>query len=884
MQNRKRLLLILALPAALVAAVAGVALLLPAERIAALAQSQAEAALGREVRIERVSLKLFPTPGVSMTGVVIGGPVPDAPPLATVRRVVLRPRLLPLLRRQAVVDAVVLDGPRLLISIDSAGNSNLPTFSSDSAADPAANETGSGADIAFLVQRLQIQDGRIAFRDDRTGTAVRLDGYDQRLRLAGALVDGELRRIELEGELEIGDFGAVLPEQLAVPVEGVRIRVEHQALLDRAADSLELGRLAVRVQELGLEGSGTVRGVTAETREVALRLAAESFDVGELIRSLPRALFERGGKDGAAPELPDVSGRARMQVVVDGRLGGDAVPEVAGTIGIEQLGLAYGGMGELVSALDGEIAFSLDSVATTGLTGKLFGEPLRLSFHVRDLAAPVARASVRTAVDLDRIARAQLLPDSIEAAGRVALDLEVRAPVLEAARGTVDGTVEFQGVRVETPALEVPAVVDAGKLVFEGQRVQTKALGVRLGESDVAIDLDARNWLPFALGDTNALPRVALDARSKLLDADAILGAPDTLGYSQLLFARMAERPVNGRPVEEVAEEVGFGLPPLPPMELQGRYRAATMRMNGLEMKDVDVSVAGNGERLELTDARLNVMGGGVQVAARIGMAVARPGEETPAQGYPAVFSFQVQDVGAGPFFDTFTPFRDHLSGSLLLAGTARAVLDKYLLPLRESVVAEGSVAVGNGQLVNWPVLKGLGDQLGLAQFDTLTFKDWAGTFHIAGPRIAFEETAIESGDLHARAAGSLDFSGVLDFAATVELSPELTSKLRGEAASRLTAAAAGPDGRVPVGVRITGPATKPDIKLDFSAAAANAMAEARREAESKARAAAEEAAQKAAAKLVPGADSLSIPAIADTARSRLDNELRKRLCRFTKC
>ncbi len=894
MKRRNRLLLLL-LPVVLLLAGVTAVLLIPTDRIAALAADRASAMIGREVRIEGVSLALFPKPAVALEGVAVAGRTQDETPVATVRRVLLQPRLLPLLRRQVVVDAIVLDAPRVLVDIDAASISNLPALApgGDSTgtdatptspdADAGVREASGGA-LAFLIRRLQINDARLAYRDARTGTVVHVDGLDQKLRLAGDLAGGELRRIALDGQIEIAALAVELPEQFAVPIEGIRLRVEHRAALDLAGDSLTLDHLAVTIQELALEGAGTVHALSsAERRTVSLRLGAGPVDVGQLIRSLPQELLALKGPDGTPTEIPEVDGVLRVDVAIDGRLGADSIPAVDGTATLERVALGYKGMGEVVSGLDGKLAFSLDSVVSDGISGKLLGEPLQLSFAVHDLAAPRVQAAVRAALNLDRAKSQKLLPDSIAASGRVALDLRLQLPLPAPEQGTVDGSVQLQGVRVQTPALQQPVAIESGALVFQGQRLRADAFAIRLGESDLTLNLDARDWLPFALGDSAALPKISFAARSILLDLDALLGPADTLGYGALFFARMAERPVDGRPVEEVAREAGLGLPALPPMELKGDMRVDELRRDGLLLRDVVVGLAANGQRLELTDARLQMMGGGIQVAAQIGMPLARPGEET-APAYPVAFSFQVQDVGAAPFFDTFTPFREHLSGSLLLVGTGRAVLDENLLPLRESVNASGTAALGEGQLVNWPALKKLGEELGAVGFDTLTFKNWVGKFSISGPRIMLQETAIEASELGVRAAGTLGFNGELDFGATVAFSPALTSRIRGNLASRLTGAAAAPDGRVPIGVKVTGPALSPKLELDLSAAAANLAAEAKKEAEAKARAAAEDAAQKAAARLIPGADSLSLPAAADTARARVEQAAKKKLCGIIKC
>ncbi|HEX7051119.1 MAG TPA: AsmA family protein, partial [Longimicrobiales bacterium] len=170
MKRRRRLLLffLLFLPLVLAGGLAAAVLLLPTERIAALASERAEAVLEREVNIGRISIDLFPTPAVALEGVVVGGATPDAPPFATVRRVVLRPRLLPLFARKVVIDAVVLDHPRMLINVSS--SAALDRRVSEEVAAPAE----AGGSAAFLIRRFEIQDGRIAYRDRKTGNVVRL--------------------------------------------------------------------------------------------------------------------------------------------------------------------------------------------------------------------------------------------------------------------------------------------------------------------------------------------------------------------------------------------------------------------------------------------------------------------------------------------------------------------------------------------------------------------------------------------------------------------------------------------------------------------------------------------------------------------------------------
>jgi hypothetical protein len=873
--RRRRLAILLAVPLIAVAVLAaGVVLLVPEDRIAALAAERAEAALGREVRLSGVSLDFFPRPAVALEGVALAGPAGGAGdrPVATVRRVLLRPRLLPLLRREVSVDAIVVEGLRLLVEVDENGVSNLPTLAADSGG-------GGGGDVAFAVKRFVLRDARVGYRDLRSGTVVRLDGLEQELRLEGEVQGGELARILLEGGLVVSDLDATLPGRLAVPVRDLRLRVVHRAILDRTADRLAIDRLELGVQELKLSGKGEVRGLAAaEGREVDLELAAASFDVGDLIASLPEGLWERFAPPSARARLPQADGRAAIQASVRGRLGGGALPAVDGRLTLDSVSLAYGRMGEVLTGVGGEIAFSLDSVATPALTGRILGEPFRLAFAVHDLAAPDLRLDLDTRLDLGRAQRLGLLPDSVTAGGRLALDVAARGPIQQPARMAVDGTIDLAGVAIQTPTLGQPARVEAGRVVLRENTLRGEGIQLRLGESDLAVDLTLRDWLPFVLGDSTVKPRATFDARSRRLDADALLGV-DSIRYSELLFARLAGRRVNGKTVEELAEAAQLRGPKFP-FELEGRLRAGELIRNGLELRNVDVDLAagGTGFRLvELRGATFQLMGGDVRLTGRLGETRIRQdqGEEVV---YPVAVQFEMSDAGAGPFFNTFTPFRNHLSGALSLAGTARVVLDKYLLPLRDSVAAEGTILATGGRLANWPALRALGQRLGVADFDTLTFRDWAGRFHVSGPRVALRESVLESDELRVRAAGVFDFAGQLDIGATLELSQSLVARARVAELSRLASVAAGEGGRVPVGLRLAGTAQDPQVQLDFSQAAGNLQARAQQRVEEEGRELAEKAAREAVERLLP-ADSLATPV--DSVRKRLETELRGKLGRF---
>lgn len=878
---RHPLVLALGVPVLVLLLAATLLLTLPAGRIGSMVAARASAAMDRDVTVERFRMKLFPRPAIAMEGVVIGGPRDAALPgdsvqaFAAARRVELRPRILPLLRRNVVVDAIVLDRLRVLVEVDEEGRSNIPTFDDDDEA------TEPGGDAELRIRRLRITEGRIAYRDARDGTIVRLDGIDQTLRIDGSVSAGELSRLALDGTLAVDDVDATLPGRLAWPVNNLRFRVEHSLVLDRAADRLTFTQLDATLQEIPLSLTGAVEHLTQDSaRTLDLRAGTGAFDVAKLVASLPRSVIE-----GAAGDVIEgAAGRASLEAVVRGRAGAGAVPDMSGTLTVQDAALERGRYGRIAEGLGGTVVFSLDSVSTDGISGRLLGEAFHAEARIRDFGAPAGRVALRTALAMDQAARIGLLPDDAQGSGRITLDLQATGDFATPAGLALDGHADLTGVTLQVAALEQPAVVDEGRLRFRGGEATTQNMRAHVGNSDIALDLTATQWLPYVLGDTTNAPVIAFDARSSRFDADEIFGVErERYTYGELFFARLADRPVDGMTAAQAAEEIGLGLPAVPPLSMDGRIRAARLVNGGVQFDDVDVSVAARAGTLDVQAASFRMMGGGVHLTGRLGLAAGTAVAAGTAQ--PLLLEYTVAGVGAQAFLERFAAFRDHLGGELLLSGAVRMNLDQHLLPVTESVNGGGTIGVVDGELVNWPLVRRLGERIGIARFDTLAFRDWTGSYTFAGNRVLLEESLLQGRELSVRASGAFDFAGNLDLGATLYLPQAWAQRIPGAPAAFLVNLVSTEQGQVPIGARISGSATAPDIALDMSEAGARAAQAAREAAQQQARQAAAQVADDVATRVadqigerLPSADSIA--ARADSVRRSVESNIADRLRR----
>ncbi|MFW6078803.1 MAG: hypothetical protein ACODAE_04235, partial [Gemmatimonadota bacterium] len=243
--------------------------------------------------------------------------------------------------------------------------------------------------------------------------------------------------------------------------------------------------------------------------------------------------------------------------------------------------------------------------------------------------------------------------------------------------------------------------------------------------------------------------------------------------------------------------------------------------------------------------------------------------------------AYELDGLRADAFFTRLTPLREHLAGTLGMSGTAAMRLDGHALPIRETVRAGGTAALSDGRLANWPLLRAVGDRLGLAGFDTLAIRDWMGAFRIDGPRFSLEETVQRAGRYAADVDGWFDVGGGLDVNALMRLPADLASSAS-ESVRSVAAALSGESGEVPLGLRLTGTAASPSIALDLSDAREAVTSRAREAAEREAREVADRAREEVEEEVAERADELaeragidSIPADPDSLREEADSAAR---------
>lgn len=259
---------------------------------------------GRELVIPgQIELSYFPWLGFEVGEVRLGNPPGFGDgPFLELAGAGARVKLLPLLSRRLEVSKIVLEGARVNLAVDRAGNDNWTFTAPHGAPGEAAKESeeseadrrdaGAGAGemglAALSVGGVEVSSGAVTYQDARSGLEASVT--DVTLTV-GAIASGDPVDLAFAGKFEANepslagsvDLDAVLQVDpnlrtaaarkldltvqvrgANLPPKGVRLSLNGDAMADLTADRLTIEPMRFSVAGVELDGTVQVAGLTAE--------------------------------------------------------------------------------------------------------------------------------------------------------------------------------------------------------------------------------------------------------------------------------------------------------------------------------------------------------------------------------------------------------------------------------------------------------------------------------------------------------------------------------------------------------------------------------------------------------------------------------------------
>lgn len=736
----------------------------PPEKLRAMVVPRVEEAVGREVEIGAVRLRVLPRIAVRLEEFAVASPAGFGDePTISLAALELQVAFWPLLRREIELRTVRLIEPVIRYEVLADGRSSFEGLGGAEEADSAAPAGASGGQAAagLVVNDLVIRDGTILYSDRATGRGARL-------ALGGALSanrpEGGGRALVSQGIIDLFQIRALLPDMAEDSISLPDTRVEYELFADLPGDSARLRRLEIALGEVPLSGSGSVSGLSTETKAVAFDLESGEVGIAELLASLPPRLRREG---------LEASGQARLSLRAQGNLGGDAPLPISGTLDLRDVDASLAPYGQLLAGGAGEVAFTTDRVSVPEFKGRVLGRDWTVQLTVSDLESRVVEGRVEGGLSLARLA--ELRGEGPPLEGDVGLDLRFSGSAKDLSGLRATGPVRLSNVTYRSESLAVPARVESAALQLTGTGVTAERLPIKLGESDVTLSFSGPQLLAWALKDSAARlaspPAVQFAATSERLDLSEIMAedTTTTIGYGSLFSARLAGRQVEGRDPGAVAKE-RYAIPPIPPVSATGSVRVGELVNPPTRARNVSFNVTLRDGQLELQQLAADVYGGKFTGSASVDMSRGAP-------PFGLRYELSLAGAEAGTFLERWTRLGAVVNGLIDFRVSGSGSVDETLLPVADAVDASGFTAVKQGRFVEFPITRALVQRLNSGSELFAGFNSLGGGYTIKDGRFVLDNWELAASQVNATVGGSAGLGGGLDLSLQLAVPPSVLQK-----------------------------------------------------------------------------------------------------------
>ncbi len=747
--------------------------------------ARVEAALGREIMLDRLSLSLLPSPTLGLEGLVVGergapadGPIPPGERFVALDRLGLKLRFLPLLRRRIEVSRLVLERPQIVIERDAKGTLSIADLAGGHGAAPAGPRAGRPPGgpsplAALLVERIEVRRGSLTFRDR-------------------AVVPGR------EVTTTVKDLTATLDDvSLDRPV-----RADIKAtFLSRTPQNVALagtlGPLTPQVDLLAAPADLSLKAADLDLDQVAAYVGA-------------RAGASKPARPGSAAEALSLAGTGGLTATVKGTLG---APALDATLDLTPAAVTY------ASTLTKKagVPLVLTAKTTPGQAGQgapgVELDPLTLRLHTLTLTArgrvvnptsPVVDLTVKS--NEARLSGwEELVPALAGTAlgGRAVLEATVRGRPLEPNALDVAGTVRLAGLEVRHPSLPEPLTDGEATLRFTGKRASLEPFRAALGRSPLSLTAElpdlSRRYVRFAL-------------ESPKLDLDPLIAASAAAGGGAPQPTPAAGKP--SKPPAGDARDLGASVAGL---SADGTVKVAQGTLKGVQFTDLRGDLTLRDRVFTLERLTFGLYGG--QYA---GSGTADLRDKTPALD----FTSKLDRVKANDILSENTTVKGIvfglLSANLRLGGKG---LDTE--SLRASLSGDGKFSLTDGRITSFDLLDRLQALVALArggqppaatadgggggQKGTVV-KSLSSSVRIERGKFMTPDLSLSAGDFGLTGNGTIGFDHALAYELKATLPAPLARQVLGRDVARLLAADA--SGAVQIPFRMGGTLTAPTFSL----------------------------------------------------------------------
>jgi len=656
------------------------------------------------------------------------------------------------------VGKVLLDRPEIYGHKAEDGSVNWDVMKpSETPEEETPEETGTSA-FKLSLRDVRIDEARLRYVDDSTRMAAAVDPLTLRLKgdlsaarsVLGLTLSAENVRYESEGKTLVGGVDLGLKADVDADLENMRFVLSDN-------------ELSVNAIKMALDG-----WVEMPEGRMAMDLKLKSSEAGlrEVLSLVPAFYLNDFGNLTA-------SGTLSLDAWVKGELVGENLPAFRMALDVKDGSFKYAGLPQAVTGIRVALAAAnpggtadATTVDLSEFAMTMAGQTLRASFHA---ATPVSDLQFRAAadgrIDLGAVKTVYPLPDTVQLAGRVGLDVKAAGRMswlvpekiekMEAA-----GTLSVEGMQATVAGLPL-VEVDRVSATVSPQALALDACELKVGRSDLQARGRLTGYLAWLLRD--GLLKGNLTLTSTMIDANELLGLVPATDDADA--AEAAAEPASAAPTEDTADADYVRVPAN--IDLTLSTSVGTLLFQQMEIRDFTGVLTARQGTLSMDKLHMKAFGGTLDASGRYASAA-----DVPTLGMNLGFA-------DASFAETFrqldmirkiVPLFAKTGGNYSMKFDFTTRMQPDMSPDLMSLNGKGELTSSNIRLQNLEVFDKLGALLKNDKLKNIEAKDVRIGFTVADGRLATKPFDIKLGGAKVTLSGTTGLDSTIDYTATVNL------------------------------------------------------------------------------------------------------------------
>ncbi len=512
----------------------GVKIFLPAEKVMAIISEQGSAALGREVKVGGASVGVFPAIKLNVENVSLAnGKKFSEEPMFSIKAISLQIDFMSIVSMSPVIKEIRLVEPDILLEVDKNGVMNLDGLGGTQAKeeeeevvqDSTPTEIPTSLPGNLAMKAFIIENARVRYKNHQTGQYITLGDINQNVSVD---IDSKLENIKTVGELIVASI-AVEDKASGVQKGKVRFSLNHNVSVNLPKQEIVISEVKVGLQDIFISTKGQVQNFLSGPPNVDVTVKSNEIKMASILKEVPSNL---------SPDIPKLSasGHALIDAAFAAVLDSAPKPKMNINLSLHDMNFSHKDIPASLNDLNGTLKLTENDFSLTNFSFFLDKHPVNIAIAISNLLKTpnLDKFDLRADFDLGKFMELAdkfgVAPVGTELAGFIKANIQANG-VLDPNNPmgiNASGNVSLKDIKVVSP--ELPEKLEVNGQVEINNASISEKLAVKLGESDLNVNVDVKDYLAMAMTEMakGKKTNVVVNITSAYLDLDKLLPTGST--------------------------------------------------------------------------------------------------------------------------------------------------------------------------------------------------------------------------------------------------------------------------------------------------------------------------------------------------------------------